>query len=55
MTEEQKKMKELMDSQIEEINKHKWIESEKAGHDLGEEAVKEWIQKYAKKFREEHS
>ena len=23
--------------QIEEIEKHKWIESEKAGHDLGEE------------------
>ncbi|MCX7666888.1 MAG: hypothetical protein N2112_15250 [Gemmataceae bacterium] len=25
---------------------HKWIESEKAGHDLGEQAVREWVHRY---------
>ncbi len=28
---------------IEEENKHKWIESEKAGYDLGEGSVKKWV------------
>ena len=37
--------------QIKEILKHKWIESEKAGRDLGNQAVFEWIQKYAADFR----
>jgi hypothetical protein len=37
--------------QIQEILKHKWILSEKEGRDLGEEAVKDWIQKHAAKFR----
>jgi hypothetical protein len=33
---------------IEEINRHKWIESEKAGHDIGfEKAAAEWITRYA--------
>lgn len=40
--------------QIEEIEKHKWIESEKAGHDLGEVARIDWIVKYAAKWSEEH-
>jgi len=38
--------------QVDEIHKHQWIESEKAGHDLGEEwAAIDWISKYAKLFR----
>lgn len=37
--------------QINEILKHKWIESEKAGMDLGNKAVNEWIEKYAADFR----
>jgi hypothetical protein len=37
--------------QIKEILKHKWIESEKAGIDLGDQAVIEWIEKYAADFR----
>lgn len=41
----------FMKKQVEEINKHKWIESEKAGYDLGNIASKEWIDKYAKQFR----
>ena len=39
--------------QIEEIEKHKWIESEKAGYDLGENSVVDWIHRYAGKFRKE--
>lgn len=31
---------------IEEAQKHKWIESEKRGHDLGEEAIRHWIQRH---------
>lgn len=46
-------MKKFMNSQIDEIQKHKWIESEKANQDLGEEAIKDWIIKYAKQFRKE--
>lgn len=38
--------------QIEEINKHKWIESEKAKRDLGQACIMDWIQKYAGKFRD---
>jgi len=35
-----------------EILKHKWIESEKAGHDIGfERALTEWIVKHRSKWR----
>lgn len=35
-----------------EINKHKWIESEKAGDDIGfEKALLDWIQKYRSNWR----
>jgi hypothetical protein len=47
--------KNLNKKQIEEIEKHKWIESEKVGYDLGYLAVLDWIKKHAKKFREENS
>ena len=30
----------------EEALRYKWIESEKAGHDRGEAAIREWIQKH---------
>ena len=34
-------------SQQEEIKKYKWIESEKAGQDIGwERAAREWMQKH---------
>lgn len=42
----------FMADQCNEICIHKWIESEKAGHDLGQDAVRDWINKYAKQFRE---
>jgi len=31
---------------IEEENKHKWIESEKAGYDLGEACVSRWVKEH---------
>ncbi len=37
----------------EEILRHKWIESEKAGHDIGfERALLDWIVKYRSAWRE---
>ena len=42
----------FMHDQCIEIAKHKWIESQKNGRDLGSEAVKDWIKKYAQDFRE---
>ncbi len=41
-----------MRDQVNEIEKHKWIESEKVGYDLGKSAVMDWIKRYAKDFRE---
>ena len=36
----------------EEILKHKWIESEKAGHDIGfEQALTDWIMRYRANWR----
>lgn len=40
--------------QAEEMKKYKWIESERVGHDLGNNALSEWIKKYAKDFREQY-
>lgn len=50
--EEYEKLKQYMDDQIKEIELYKWLESEKANRDLGEEAVKDWIEKHAAEFRE---
>jgi hypothetical protein len=37
----------------EEILKHKWIESEKAGHDIGfEKALLDWIVKHRSAWRD---
>jgi len=38
--------------QIHEILKHKWLESEKARRDLGDEACIDWIMKFADVYRE---
>lgn len=36
----------------EEILRHKWLESEKAGHDIGcEKALLDWIVKYRSSWR----
>jgi hypothetical protein len=40
----------------EEILRHKWIESQKAGHDIGfERALLDWIVKYRSAWRTERS
>ena len=40
----------------EEILKHKWIESEKAGSDIGfEKALLDWIMKYRSSWREKRN
>ncbi len=38
-------------AQRQEIERHKWIESEKAGHDLGKDAVLDWIKLNAAAWR----
>lgn len=41
----------MLAMQREAINRYKWIESEKAQHDLGREAVMVWIKKNAAAWR----
>lgn len=48
------KARKLADIALEriEILKHKWLESEKAGHDIGmESAKKSWKKNHAKKWK----
>lgn len=46
--------KQFLQVQSEEINKHKWIESERKGYDLGQEAIINWIKLYADSFRRQY-
>ena len=40
------------EAEKEEIMRHKWIESQKAGHDIGfERALTDWIIKHRSKWR----
>ena len=40
---------------IEEINRHKWLESEIAGYDIGfEAATEDWLKKHASAWIEYH-
>ena len=44
---------EIVRSQREEITKYKWIESEKAGKDIGwERATREWMAKYFPQWKQ---
>jgi hypothetical protein len=56
MTQRSRKPDPLVDivrSQREEIKKYKWIESEKAGRDIGwERATREWMQKYFPQWKD---
>jgi len=47
-------LNEFLSLQNIEIERHKWIESEKAGRDLGFEAVIDWILKYADRFSDHY-
>lgn len=49
MTDDEYKI--FLEAQKDEINKYKWIESEKANRDLGVQACLDWIAKFAKDFR----
>lgn len=48
----EKRYKFLQD-EIEEMKKYKWIVSEQNARDMGEQALTEWIAKFAKDFREQ--
>lgn len=40
---------------VEEINRHLWIESEKAGQDIGfEKATEDWLQNFSQAWMEYH-
>jgi len=40
---------------IDEIKRHRWFESEKAGHDVGYEgASQDWLEKYAQAWIDYH-
>lgn len=40
---------------LNEINKHKWLASEKEGADIGfERAAREWIDNYSKQYLAKH-
>ncbi len=40
---------------VEEINKHKWFASEKAGYDIGfEKAAKDWINRFGTEWARKH-
>ncbi|MCH2204742.1 MAG: hypothetical protein MK132_02575 [Lentisphaerales bacterium] len=38
--------KALIEQQIQEMDRHKWIESEKAGCDLGQKAMLDWAENF---------
>ncbi len=40
---------------VDEINRHRWIESEKAGHDVGfETASMDWLEKFSVAWMQYH-
>ncbi len=50
---EEEDSRQLNQLQREEMQRHKWIESEKAGRDLGEQACIDWVEKHAARFRQQ--
>ena len=40
----------LVRTQLEEMDRYKWIESEKAGRDLGDEALLQWVDLHLDEF-----
>jgi hypothetical protein len=45
------KLKYINEEQKHQIEIHKWISSEKEGHDVGEPGCIDWVKKYASVFR----
>lgn len=50
----EERQREYLARQREEIQRHKWIESEKARRDLGAQAVLDWIGNYAESWRKRY-
>ncbi len=48
-------MKILMQKQIQEALKHKWIEGTKKGYDPGSAAINDWIDTYAATYRQDYN
>lgn len=47
-------LKTYLDAQVDEIQKYKWIQSERERHDIGfDRAAHEWSNKYGDSFRRE--
>ena len=42
---------EFIKLQIREIDRHKWIESQKSGYDMGDEAVFDCVERHSGDFR----
>jgi hypothetical protein len=53
IAERKDKTKQFLQDQIKEIEKYKYLCSEKAGRDLGQECVFIWIEKYAAQYRKQ--
>ena len=55
MTEQEKNTLLSNKEVVEEINRHKWIESEKAGCDIGfERAAEDWLNRFAREWLKRH-
>jgi hypothetical protein len=48
----QERQARMLEMQRQEIARHTWIESEKAGCDLGRSAALDWVLKYAASWRD---
>ncbi len=48
----QERIMRALQDEREEILRHKWLESEKAGYDIGKDAVIDWILKHAARWRD---
>lgn len=48
----EERQRRMLAEQRAEIERHKWIESEKAGRDLGRDAVMDWIKNNAAAWRQ---
>ena len=48
------RMARVLALQRSEIERHRWIESEKAQHDVGRRAAMEWVQHHAADWRREY-
>lgn len=49
----QEQFSEFLHDEVEEIKKHKWIESEKAQRDLGNDACFDWIDHFVDDFKKD--